>query len=89
MSTPRKQSVILNGIKYPLVYLTSASYKELYDKVFKYTQAITMKSQGHDPDDPYKVIHLEIKGFVFNNFRIRSETSESFRVFQQCGRIRF
>jgi len=63
---PRKQSVILGGQKYPLVYLTPPTYKELIEKVEKYAQKVVMKSHGHDPNDPYRNIVIEIKGFVFN-----------------------
>lgn len=66
MSTPRKQSVALNGVKYPLVYLTPPTYKELFEKTEKVSQKVNMRTQGYDEKDPYRNIVVEIKGFVFN-----------------------
>jgi hypothetical protein len=65
--TPRKQSVILNGHKYPLVYLSPAAYKELFEKSEKLKpQKLVMRTQGQDEKDPMKNVIIEIKGFVFN-----------------------
>jgi hypothetical protein len=76
MSTvPRKQSVILGGQKYPLVYLTIPTYKELLEKVEKYAQKVVMRTQGHDEKDPYRSITIEIKGFVFNGCVFTEETN--------------
>ena len=69
----RKESVILNGVKYPLVYLTPASYKELYAKVIKHATNVTMKSKGFDEANPYKNVVIELKGFVFNHFIFTEE----------------
>jgi len=63
---PRKQSVVLGGIKYPLVYLTKATYHELLQAVGDKAMRINLKTQGHDPSTPYKNIVIEMKAFLLD-----------------------
>ncbi len=68
MSTTRKQSVVLEGKKYPLIYLTPNTYKELFESAGQYASKLNLRTQGHDPNDPHRHIVVEMKAFLFNGF---------------------
>lgn len=61
-----KQSVALEGVRYPLVFLTPPTYKELLEKVGTAAKKVNLRTKGYDEQNPLKNIVIEIKGFAFN-----------------------
>ena len=61
-----RQSVALEGVRYPLVFLTPPTYKELFEKAGTAAKKVNMRTKGFDEQNPMKNVVIEIKGFVFN-----------------------